>query len=81
MHKDKPPGLLDFAERGVRYLAGFWFITGLVLSILVRTAMLIMGDDSSAATRSLDAIETEANARKSPSDANASPAAPTAVRF
>ena len=37
MHKDKPPGLFDFAERSIRYLVGFWFTAGLILSLLVHT--------------------------------------------
>jgi hypothetical protein len=82
MHKDKPPGLFDFAERGIRYLVGFWFTTGLVLSILVRTAMLVLRDDASNHTvRSSDAIEAAANARKPPKDPNASAPSPAAVRY
>ena len=80
MHKDKPPGLFDFAERGVRYLAGFWFTTGLVLSILVRTAMLIMGDNSSDSnSRSPDRLEAEAQARKPATAPTEAP--PPSVRY
>jgi hypothetical protein len=82
MHKDKPPGLFDFAERGVRYLVGFWFTTGLVLSILARTAILIMSDDASTPNRqSTDRLEAEATARKAAKDPNGPPAAPAAVRY
>jgi hypothetical protein len=83
MHKDKPPGLFDFAERGVRYLVGFWFTTGLVLSILVRTAILVMGDNASnATTQSADRLEAEAVARRAARDPNkAQPPAPEAVRY
>ncbi len=80
MHKDKPPGLFDFAERGVRYLAGFWFITGLVLSMLARTAMLVMGDNSSEAkSRSPDRLEAEAQARKPATAPTEAP--PPSVRY
>ncbi|MEY2563125.1 MAG: hypothetical protein QOH88_1318 [Verrucomicrobiota bacterium] len=80
MHKDKPPGLFDFAERGVRYLAGFWFVTGLVLSMLVRTAILIMGDTSSDAnSRSPDRLEAEAQERKPAAAATEAP--PSSVRY
>ena len=46
MHKNKPPGLFDFAERSIRYLVGFWFIAGLVLSLLVHTGMVIRRADA-----------------------------------
>jgi hypothetical protein len=79
MHKDKPPGLFDFAERSIRYLVAFWFVAGLSLSILVRTGILIKRDDKGSATRNPDALEAEAMARK-PASATTPP--PTdAVRF
>ena len=79
MHKDKPPGLFDFAERSIRYLIGFWFIAGLSLSILVRTGILIRRDDKGSAQRNPDALEAEAMARK-PATATTPP--PTdAVRY
>jgi hypothetical protein len=81
MHKDKPPGIFDFAERGVRYLVGFWFTTGLVLSILVRTVILVRGDTSGEINRRQNAerLEAETAARK-PATANTPP--PTdAVRY
>jgi len=83
MHKDKPPGLFDLAERGVRYLVGFFFTTGIILSILVRTAILVMGDNSSDSVRqSSDRLEAEASARKAARDPNAAPPpAPAAVRY
>jgi hypothetical protein len=83
MHKDKPPGIFDFAERGVRYLVGFWFTTGLVLSILVRTAILIMGDNASPpAKQNADRLEAEAAARRAARDPNkVQPPAPEAVRY
>jgi hypothetical protein len=79
MHKDKPPGLFDFAERGVRYLVGFWFTTGLVLSILARTTILVMRDDGNHVKRDADAIEAEARARRPAKDTP--PPAPAAVRY
>jgi hypothetical protein len=64
MHKDKPPGLFDFAERSIRYLIGFWFIAGLSLSILVRTGILIRRDNKGDLKRNPDALEAEAMARR-----------------
>ena len=79
MHKDKPPGLFDFAERSIRYLVGFWFVVGLSLSILVRTGILIRRDDKGEAKRNPDRLEAEAMARK---PANATTPPPTeSVRY
>lgn len=66
MHKDKPPGLFDFAERSVRYLVGFWFTTGLVLSLLVHTGILVRRADAkgSGYKKSAETLEAEATARK-----------------
>ena len=65
MHKDRPPGLLDFAERSIRYLVGFWFTAGLVLSVLVHTSILVWRDTKrSDVKRSPEALEAEALARK-----------------
>ena len=66
MHKDKPPGLFDFAERSIRYLVGFWFAAGLILSLLVHTGILIRRADASGADykRNPELLEAEANARK-----------------
>jgi hypothetical protein len=79
MHKDKPPGLFDFAERSIRYLVGFWFVAGLSLSILVRTGILIRRDDKAEAKRNPEALEAATLARK-PASATTPP--PTeAVRY
>lgn len=66
MHKDKPPGVFDFAERSIRYLLGFWFTAGLVLSLLVHTGMLIRRADAKGPDykRNPDLLEAEATARK-----------------
>jgi hypothetical protein len=66
MHKDKPPGLFDFAERSVRYLVGFWFTAGLILSLLVHTGMLVRRADATEPgfKRNPDLLEAEATARK-----------------
>jgi hypothetical protein len=79
MHKNKPPGLFDFAERSIRYLIGFWFVVGLSLSILVRTGILIRRDDKGDARRNPDALEAEAMARK-PATASTPPQV-EAVRY
>jgi hypothetical protein len=81
MHKDKPPGLFDFAERSIRYLVGFWFATGLVLSLLVHTAILVRRADAKgpAFKRNPDLLEAEATARK-PATATM-PESTAAVRY
>jgi hypothetical protein len=79
MHKDKPPGLFDFAERSIRYLISFWFIVGLTLSILVRTGILIRRDDKGDASRNPDRLEAEAMARR-PATASTPPQT-EAVRY
>ena len=81
MHKDKPPGFLDFAARSIRYLVGFWFATGLVLSVLVHTAILVWRDSANRAglKRNPEALEAEAMARKPASTKTPPPAA--AVRY
>jgi hypothetical protein len=62
MHKDKPPGLFDFAERSVRYLVGFWFAAGLVLSLIVHTGILITRADAkgSGAKETPETLEAKA---------------------
>lgn len=81
MHKDKPPGLFDFAERSVRYLVGFWFTTGLVLSLFVHTGMLIRRADAKdpGYKRNPDLLEAESIARK-PATATTPPET-AAVRY
>jgi hypothetical protein len=81
MHKDKPPGLFDFAERRNGYLIGFFFTTGLVLSILVRTTLLVIRDNAGAsnARKNADALEAAAAARK-PAGVQP-PESPPAVRY
>jgi hypothetical protein len=79
VHRDKPLGLFDFAERSIRYLVGFWFIAGLSLSILVRTGILIWRDDQSGPKRNPEALEAAATARKPASATTPPPSA--AVRY
>ena len=81
MHRDKPPGFFDFAERSIRYLVGFWFTTGLVLSILVHTGLLVWRADAKGpdSKRNPEALEAKAMAQK-PASATTPPPA-TAVRY
>ena len=81
VHKDKPSGLLDFAARSIRYLVGFWFTAGLVLSVLVHTAILVWRDNAnrSGLKRNPDALEAEAIARKPASAKTPPPSA--AIRY
>ena len=41
MHKDKPPGIFALNERSMRYAAGFCFVAGFLVSILVRIGVLL----------------------------------------
>jgi hypothetical protein len=41
MHKDKPPGIFDLTERSVRYAAGFCFVVGFFLSVVVRIIVVL----------------------------------------
>lgn len=81
MHKDKPPGPFDFAERSIRYLVGFWFVAGIILSVFVHTGILIRRADAKGpdAKRNPDALEAEAAARKPASATTPPPSA--AVRY
>ena len=80
VHKDRPLGLLDFAERSIRYLVGFWITAGLILSVLVHTAILVWRDGKRfEVKRSADALEAEALARKPASAKTPPPSA--AVRY
>ena len=44
MHKDKPPGIFDLSERSVRYAAGFCFVVGFVISVIVRIGFVLARD-------------------------------------
>lgn len=48
MHKDKPPGIFDLSERSIQYAAGFCFIVGFVLSVIVRIGFVLASDPSQA---------------------------------
>ncbi|MFZ1217884.1 MAG: hypothetical protein WAO00_01260 [Chthoniobacterales bacterium] len=41
MHKDKPPGIFDLTERSLKYAAGFCFVVGFVLSVIVRIIVVL----------------------------------------
>lgn len=80
MHKHRPAGLFDFAERSIRYLIGFWFTAGIFLSVLVHTGILVWRDSKRAdSKRDATSLEAAANARK-PASANTPPAS-DAVRY
>lgn len=78
MHKDKPPGLFDFAQRSVRYLVGFWLTAGFLLSLFVRVGMLIWHLDSVGGARNPeDTLETATAPVRKPS----APPADPSVRY
>jgi hypothetical protein len=41
VHKDKPPGIFDLTERSGKYAAGFFFVVGFVVSIIVRVIVVL----------------------------------------
>ncbi len=83
MHKDKLPGPFDFAEQSIRYLVGFWVTTGLVLSILVHTAMVVWRADRKgpASKPNPEALEAATAAHRAAASKSPPPAAPAAVRY
>ena len=83
MHKDRPPGIFDFAGRSLRYLIAFWFTTGLLLSILVHTGILIWRADSNMphAGPNQDALEAAAAAQRAKAGKSPPPDPPAAVRY
>jgi hypothetical protein len=50
MHRDKPPGIFDLSERSVRYAAGFCFVVGFVLSVIVRIGFVLAREHFSQPT-------------------------------
>jgi hypothetical protein len=77
MHKDKPPGVFDFAQRSVRYLVGFWLTTGFVLSLFTRVGVLVWHLEAGGTHNSEDTLETATAPVRKPT---APPADPT-VRY
>jgi hypothetical protein len=49
MHRDKPPGIFDLSERSMRYAAGFCFVVGFLVSVIVRIAIVLAGEHTAAA--------------------------------
>ena len=74
MHKDKPPGIFDFAERSLRYLMGFWFVAGILLSLLVRVGLLVTRVDASDAPSSSEiSLEKATEPARKPSPVPSDP--------
>lgn len=46
MHKDKPPGIFDLADRSARHSVGLGLASGVLLSVLVQTGIGIWRADS-----------------------------------
>jgi hypothetical protein len=44
VHKDKPPGIFDLSERSIQYAAGFCFVVGFVISVIVRIGFVLARD-------------------------------------
>jgi hypothetical protein len=49
MHKDKPPGIFDLSERSIRYAAGFCFVVGFIVSVVVRIGVVLAREHFSQA--------------------------------
>ena len=79
MHKDKPPGIFDFAERSVGHMIGVCFGAGFVVSVLVYVGMSIWRVDSvkETAARDGDSLETTTARTRKPTPAPAD----AAVRY
>jgi len=80
MHKDRPPGLFDFANRSIRYLVGFWFASGVLLSILVHTGLLVWRADANGNGLKPDSETLEVKTT-APEPASATTPPPNAVRY
>jgi hypothetical protein len=50
MHKDKPPGIFDLTERSMRYAAGFCFVVGFIVSVIVRIGVVLAHEHFSQPT-------------------------------
>jgi hypothetical protein len=50
IHKDKPPGIFDLSERSMRYAAGFCFVVGFLVSVIVRIGVALAHEHFSQAT-------------------------------
>jgi hypothetical protein len=50
VHKDKPPGIFDLGERSMRYAAGFCFVAGFVISVIVRIGVVLAHEHFSQPT-------------------------------
>ena len=50
VHRDKPPGIFDLGERSMRYAAGFCFVAGFVISVLVRIGVVLAREHFSQPT-------------------------------
>jgi hypothetical protein len=59
MHKDKPPGIFDFAQRSIRYLIGFWLAAGLLLSFFVHVGLLVWRVDTEKGPKLENGLETK----------------------
>jgi hypothetical protein len=83
MHRDKPPGLFDLPERSVRYLIGFWFTTGLLLSVLVYSGMLVwrVNAKEPSTKPNPEALEAATAAQRAAAGKSPPPDPPAAVRY
>jgi hypothetical protein len=50
MHKDKPPGIFDLSERSMRYAAGFCFVVGFLVAVVVRIGVVLAREHFSRPT-------------------------------
>ncbi|PZR75152.1 MAG: hypothetical protein DLM73_06070 [Chthoniobacterales bacterium] len=73
MHKDKPPGMFDFAERSIRYLIGFWLAAGFLLSLVVHVGMLVWRVDSRRGPERAETLESKTAPMRKPTSPPTAP--------
>jgi hypothetical protein len=80
MHKDKPPGIFDFAERSLGHMIGVCFGAGFILSIFVYVGLSLWRVDSAkgGAPRDGDSLENSTARSRKPTPA---PPPEAAVRY
>lgn len=78
MHKDKPPGLFDLAERSVQHAIWLGLASGVLLSVLVQAGLLVSKIESGSGRPRASAQEAHRamTAHKTP---GTPPPAPTAA--
>lgn len=80
MHKDKPPGLFDFASHGVMHAVWVGLGCGFGLALLARVAVMIVTAEPDGTARGMDAAKPLMTAHAKEPD-RATPTPNAAVDF